>query len=468
MKRRIHVFWGFLLLILSISIMAPHFTAINALAIETSYGSFDIRSTTKFKYQSADNPTDKMLADDDNDLDISELLGIDADFKKMGFTLSFLGKYARDLDGTPEGSVFQDYLDGTSDNDHRLDIYYAYIEKKDIVNNVDLRLGRQYVYAGSETAHFDGLWLKANSLFKDRISLEAYAGAVVQMYSDLDQDGVGGLNLELRPSKYLTAYLNTLFYEQNYFDASIYYRPNEHIKTSAKTSFIDENARDLGADIITTIPKTHTEVLLSVYRHFDVDEQDDFLYDYTFSIEDTLKEDIRRLYLGRELGYTEATLSITQPIPTQEGLSVFARYTNRQLSDNSDEDLYNTDFDRWTLGFTMDDWWVFHGTHLSLGYSYWDESRDLIYEANSLSYFGDITQKITGKFSIGAGFYYKEEDINSLIEGEAAKHYYGSLKYKLDKKKWAELKYEYEEDDYYKEYGIDSLNAITATIYCNF
>ncbi len=448
-----------------LSVLSLGFIA-EASALEGNWGSLEVRSATKYRLQWSDSASFGSLPDDKNDQDISELLSADGELKGQKIGFSFLGKYAKDLDGTPEGSVFQDYLDAGSER-QRLDIYYAYAEKKDLLPNTTVRLGRQYAY-GPETVHYDGISVKADHVLKDWLSVGAFAGGIVQMYSDLKQDTVGGFNAELHPSKELALYLDSVIYQKMSWDGSVYWRPVENIKTSARTAFIDEKAKDFGADFSYTCPFSETTLGLGVYRRFKVAIEDDFLFDYTYSIEDNLKEDVKRFYLGRELGYTDFTVSIDQPIPHQHGLAVFARYTNRQLSNDSNEDLYNTDFDRWTLGFTMQDWLVFHGTRLSVGYSIWNEHRDLIYEAESGSVFADLEQELGEKWAVGAGLYYKEEDVNSRVEGEAASHYYGLLKYKLAKDRWAELKYEHESDDYYKEFGVSSLNTLTATFNIKF
>jgi hypothetical protein len=55
-----------------------------------------------------------------------------------------------------------------------------------------------------------------------------------------------------------------------------------------------------------------------------------------------------------------------------------------------------------------------------------------------------------------------------MIEGEAAHHYYGALKYEVFHNAWAELKYEYERDDYYKEFGISDINSLSASFNVRF
>jgi hypothetical protein len=440
----------------------------SAWAIETSVGTIDIRSTTRYQFQWSEPPNGRLVSGNSSDQDISEILGVDWNSSNIdGLSFSFLGKYAKDLDNTPSGSIFQDALDATGGQQRqRFDAYYAFAEKKDIVPGIDFRLGRQYVY-GAESVHFDGVWVKADRSLNDRFSLEAFGGQIVQMYSNLTQDGVGGLNLGFYPSRELTVYLNSVFYRENSYEASVYWRPLEYLKANARWALIDDKNREASIDLIGDIEATGTTIGFNAYHRFRVTLPDDFIYDYTYSISDSLNN-IRRLYLAREGAYTQYTLSISQPIPTQKGLAVFVRGAKRDLAHDNQEDLYNTSFYSLTCGVSIDEWLGLHGFHMSTGVTSWWEKRDYLYEGKSRSVFIDLRQELPHKIELGGGFYYKDEDVNSLIEGEAAAHYYGSLRYGFAKDKWAELKYEYEHDDYYREFGVGDINAITATVSTRF
>jgi len=445
-------------------ILGAFFCASVSWAHDFDWGSLDVLSNTQYELHWSDGGNDDLVASDPNDQDLSEILGIEADHRSSGLSFSFLGKYQKDLDGTAFGSIYQDYVDVSSDDRQRFDAYYAYIEKNDLMDGrMDVRFGRQYAYS-AETVHFDGLLLRAEGLGADWLDVEVFGGAIAQLYSDLRQDGVGGINLGFRPNRDLSIHLDGVFYQENSFEGSIYWRPMEDLKTRARWSLINEHNRDWDVDIVGTCPVIHTTVGLNVYKRYNVRREDDFIYDYTYSVGDNLAKDIKRFYLGREMGYIDYTISLSQPVPTQEGMTAFARYTRRELAHESQEDLYNTNFNRWTLGLTLADWWRLKGTHLTLGYSQWYEDRDYLYETESSSVYGDLEQEITKKISLGAGFYYKTEDVNSMIEGEAAQQYYGLVKYKLARERWTELKYEYERDDYYREFGVSGINALTATI----
>ena len=103
-----------------------------------------------------------------------------------------------------------------------------------------------------------------------------------------------------------------------------------------------------------------------------------------------------------------------------------------------------------------------------LGVTDWWENRDEFYEAKSISFFADLRQELFHNWEIAGGYYFKSEDVNSMIENEAANNYYAAIRYHMNEDRWAELKYEYERDDYYKEFGISDLNGLTATVYIKF
>lgn len=433
-------------------------------AKDFSWGYADITSNTQYKYQWSDKPN-KLVSSDSDDQDIYEILSGEIGNNSKDLTFSFLGRYAKDLDGTTEGSIYQDFTDGGRER-QRLDIYYAYIEKE-LFNKLDVKLGRQFAYS-SEIVNFDGLSVSGDGIGPRWLNFEAFGGSIVQTYENLNRDGIGGLNLDFNFIKNLTIYVDSVFYRRNSYEGGFYWKPLPYLKAKGSWSLINTNNRQWDLNVIATCPKTKTTINVDIYKHFRIKISDDFLYDYTTKINTNAAQEIRRLYLGRELGYIDYSISITQPIPTQEGMSVFIKYTKRDLYHDYYEDYYNTDFYRWTGGFSLENWKFLKGTKFNIGYSYWKEQRHNLYESTSKSIYGDIEQEIGEKLSIAGGFYYKTEDVNSLIEGEAAHYYYGKLRYKFSEENYAEVKYEYETDDYYHEYGIDGINAITLTLNYNF
>jgi hypothetical protein len=277
---------GFSLFFLSVFLFFlynPH----AAYSKDYSWGYADIMSTTNYQYQWSDKPGKELENKDDNDQDIYEIINAEIGNKQKEWSFSFLGKYSKDLDGTTDGSIFQDYLDSSNNDRQRFDTYYAYFEKKNIVKNVDVRLGRQYAY-GAESVHFNGAWVRVNSLLNDFLSVEAFGGTVVQMYSNLTRDGVGGINFELKPVKNLLVDLDSVFYKENSFKTNIYWMPADFMKIKGMWSLINKKSKDASFDIMATCPYTKTTIRLNIYKRFSLMESDDFIYDYTYSVKEKL------------------------------------------------------------------------------------------------------------------------------------------------------------------------------------
>ncbi len=436
--------------------------------IDTPYGKVRVRSKTMYRVQWSTPPDSDMVPNDSSDQDFEEQLGIDWDWNEKNVSFHFLGAYKKDLDGTPEGSIFQDYVDACGDNRQRIHLYYGYVEFHDPIPDHDLRLGRQYIFSVDESVQFDGAWLRADRVAKlNWLAAEVYGGLVSEPYSNLTQDGIAGLKLELYPTKELSFYVDTMFYKENEWALYSDWMPFDNWRLTANGTFINSHARYAFLESETEIRKTGTIFTFKIFRNFENEHGSDFIYDWQ-SPEDDLGEDIKNLYLEREQAYYQLDISISQQIPRQEGLSIFSRISFRKMEDNSDEDLYTTDFTSWTAGINVDEWLHLDGFHFSIGVTKWWESRDVYYEASSLSWFADLRQELFDKWEISGGYYYKTEDVNSLIEDEAANHYYGAVRYNVDHGTWAELKYEYERDDYYKEFGISDINSLTATLFVRF
>lgn len=431
-------------------------------------GSFDLslRSSTQFRYAWSDDPAPGTAAMDDNDQDFSQHLGLDVSWKEKGLTLSAMGRYLKDLDGTPEGSIYQDYTDTYA---HRQDFeaYYMYLEKKDLITDgLNVRAGRQYSY-GAETVHFDGLHVSYEQPDWAGLVVEGFGGRLVQHYTDLTRDEVGGYNLAIHPFSRLALTLDGVFADNNSTEGGLYWQPLETIQVNARLAFIDDESRFYDVNTQFLIPSTETVINAAIYHRYAVDLESDYLFDYTYTLENALSTKLTSLYLMQEKPYTEYDFRVSQPIPQSKGLTVYARYTNRVMSNNR-EDLYNTDFERVSTGITLEDWMGLEGFHLNAGYSFWKEDRSVFYEGKSSSYYADLRQELAD-FEIGLAFYHKTEDVNSRIEDEASTRYQASLKYHYMDHSWLGLLYQYDEDDFFDdELGVSSINTLTFTLHQEF
>ncbi len=436
--------------------------------IDLPYGTLNISSRTQYQVKWSTPPDKFMVPNDSSDQDFEEQVGVNWDWREKGVSFNFLGRYRKDLDGTPEGSIFQDYIDACGDNRQQAMVYYGYLEFTELIPDYDIRVGRQYVFGVDQNIQLDGLWFRGDRPFGlNWFSFEAFGGMPSQPFANLRKDGIGGLNLEFYPMKDLVLHVDSTFYKENSWELQANWRPYENLRMDAHGAFINNHARYAFFNAVGDIEKTGTTIGFKYYRNFEIKYDSEFIFDWQ-SPENDLGKDIKRFYLARERAYNQFDISLSQAIPTQEGLAFFSRISIRKLDSSDDEDLYTTDFVSFTAGININEWLNLEGFHLSAGITKWWENRDTYYEAKSISVFANIRQELFDRWEISGGYYFKTEDVNSLIENEAANNYYGAVRYRMDENKWAELKYEYERDDYYKEFGVSDINSLTATVYVKF
>ncbi len=438
-------------------------------ALDLGGADLSLHSTTEYRLQWSDKSADYMTNDDDQDQDFFETLNFDVNWEDFGLSFTTMLSYAKDLDGTRGGSIFQDYTDSRGDHRQDFECYYAYLEKSGIFNDtMTIRAGRQYAY-GAENIHFDGLWASYEIPQWLGLEVEAFGGLVVQHYSDLGPSGIGGVNLRIRPLTSLAIDLNAVFFEETSWNTAVYWQASDYFKFRTDVAFINGHTRFIDASLTTIIPTTGTVIDFSVYRRYSISSGADFLFDFSYTLDEALSSKMSRLYLMREESYLEFDIHLSQPIAFVDGLTIFGRYTNRGLSQGENEDLYNCDFQRVTAGFDIDEGITWKGFRCSAGYSRWWESRDKFYEGESSSWFADIHQELFERIDLEAGFYHKSEDVNSLIENEAATSYRAAIGYRTCEHSRIELAYEYTQDDFYEdELGVNHINSLTISLDLDF
>ena len=440
----------------------------SALALELGGVELSLHSTTKYQYQWSDKPANFMLNQDDSDQDLFETLNADARWAEHNLSFSSMMTYSKDLDGTRQGSIFQDYID-TRDHRDIFECYFAYLEKSGLFDDkLTIRAGRQYAY-GAETIQFDGLWTHLDIPQFWNMEIEGFGGRAVTHYSHLGPKGIGGANLRIHPFSGLTAELNTVIFEETSWEGAVYWQPAENWNLRSRIAFINDHTRNIDLSLTTTIPATETTFDFSFFRRYAISSEADFLFDFTYTLDEALSDKAHNLYLMQEEGYLEFDARISQPIKWVDGLTLFVRYTNHSLADQDDENLYNSNFQRLSFGFDLDEGITWEGFHLSAGYSRWWEDRDIFYEEESSSWSVDVTQKFLSRFEVSAGYYHKTEDINSLTENEATTSWHSAISYKICNHSSIELEYEYDQSDYYEdELGVDHINSLTVSLDLDF
>jgi len=105
------------------------------------------------------------------------------DLFKDGYSFKFYGRAAEDL----------------SDEDDSVEsrLYYAYLEKKEFLKNLDFRLGRQFISTTAGASIIDGLSLKYS--INDTQKLRLFAGGDVKYYDGYNlKDVVDGIEFSSR------------------------------------------------------------------------------------------------------------------------------------------------------------------------------------------------------------------------------------------------------------------------------
>ena len=155
------VFSGFLLVPLVLGCILP-----------ANAATFTGRSSTAFEWYDT--------ADEETATPVYQYLQLNVrDLYKDGYNFKFYGRLADDLSDE-------------ADVDSRL--YYAYLEKKDFLNNLDFRLGRQFISTTAGASMMDGLSLKY-SLMED-YKIRVFAGGDVQYYDGYNlKDVVDGIEI---------------------------------------------------------------------------------------------------------------------------------------------------------------------------------------------------------------------------------------------------------------------------------
>jgi len=211
----------------------------------------------------------------------------------------------RDIGGkgynfTGYGRVGDD-LANEVDTDNRL--YYAYLEKVNVLNNLDFRLGRQFISTTAGASLMDGLKLDYSFLGNYRASI--FGGGDVNYYEGYNaQDLIGGVEIAGRFFKTLDlglSYLQkwedgNLSYELIGFDADYDYRNKLNLYNETQYSWLTdeityfvlgmnyhENPKwSLRAEYLYSLPVFSS---LSIYSVFAVDEYQELLAELNYNFE---------------------------------------------------------------------------------------------------------------------------------------------------------------------------------------
>jgi len=208
---------------------------------------------------------------------------------------------------------------------------------------------------------------------------------------------------------------------------------------------INNDMREFWLDLDYNSFEFGTQAIVSYYRRLGGSDDDDFDFDYTSSRNRGNNErfQVKRFRLGDLSQYEDYYILLHQKI--YGGFGIGASYTKRHLINNNEGNQYNNAFDEFTAGVDFSDF-IFNGTDLVFNWRYFRNDRNNNhFETKSNVFEGQIAQRLTDKFFIDAGTFFKFYNYNN-------KHidtfgWNGDIRAYLTKNFDFRIRYAYEEDD---------------------
>jgi hypothetical protein len=211
--------------------------------------------------------------------------------------------------GTPDIS-FHTYLQGSTDfsqeaeGDPRLRLFNAYLRVKNIADMIDLKIGRQALFAGVSYGTIDGASIKARPT--DGVEVLAYAGGLTRPSQDIDYyfyDHVQD-NWQLGGQVLLYLVQNTkigLSYMNRHRETSLFYAWRPDAQMDLQETLIDYGSR---ANQYGSINVAHSSGKLWLYGR----------YDYDFNFERTSRAELAASYQAMHNMSLSLSLAHREPI----------------------------------------------------------------------------------------------------------------------------------------------------------
>ncbi|PLX90345.1 MAG: hypothetical protein C0614_00725 [Desulfuromonas sp.] len=257
-----------------------------------------------------------------------------------------------------------DDLQDEVDIDSRL--YYAYVEKKDLLGRLDLRLGRQFITTTAGASLMDGL--RFDYRFLDNYSAKLYGGGDVTYYENYTFDANGVFGVELGGLVYDEVFGFNLSYLQKWregvlgqelagldlsydidgklwaygeFQYDVLSERMSYALTGAKYRF--DNSLSLRLEYLYSLP---VFVSTSIYSVFAVDEYEELLAETVFKISpsfqsyfryvhemyvdfedaDVFEAGIEKLRTGRVYGYVSGIYRLDEDGQDLGGVKAYMNY----------------------------------------------------------------------------------------------------------------------------------------------
>jgi len=335
----------------------------------------------------------------------------------------------RDIDG--DGLNFRGYGRFADDLADEVDVdsqlYFAYLEKKDILTNLDFKLGRQFISTTAGASLMDGLYLDYKGL--GPLSLAVFGGGDVTYYEGYNaKDLIGGVELSGNFFKTLNV---SLSYLQKWDDSDL---ANELFGFDIDYDY---------DNMLNVYSETQFDYLTNSVSYFLVganyhkDPRWNLRGEYLYSLPVFSATSIYSVFAVSE--YEEAMVEFNYQLDV--GLRAFGRYTREMYEDFDDANVFEAGLEKirtnrcagYLTGVYRDD----------------EDGQDL----KGFKVYGSYL--ITPMFQAGLGLHLDvlERRLDSDDDETTSKRYWADLTAYITKKVNVEAKVERVESDLYDYYN---------------
>ena len=327
----------------------------------------------------------------------------DQDFYES-LRLSYVNPNNEKISGYLSGALCQDIddpstlfrsIDDTHDFSLRGYLYELYANVNDIGIIETAKIGRQYSY-DVENLHFDGLHLRFKPFHNLRFA--TFAGIPVHLQeSSSDGDWMSGISVEIKPLENSTVRFDYVVssdnsddnignHHDNLFVVSAWHNIKQWWRVYGRFSKLDSISRDLQIRSFWNFPSLDLNIQFSYYK------QAQRLGDFTIEFNEFVPS------MGNYEAYDQYSLDIYKGIGSYMGINIGAGL--RELKDESDENVFNNDFERYYITYSLFDYPLKGLTTTLTGEDYETAGDDI----QSISF--DFTHNFSKNFKISLGTYY--------------------------------------------------------------
>lgn len=380
---------------------------------------------------------------DDKDNDAYATIGLD--FGEAGtqpVTFHFLGTAALDLDGGGSSGYHAfDSINDAYSSDLTARLYSAHLDLHTIDFLDTVRIGRQTVYEAPELAFFDGGRVETADVGEYSIRLGAYAGLPVHLYeSSPSGDLLLGAFVQAKPWNdgraridWMHAEDETLLgadQENDLFRISGWQGLTDYLTLHAYHTRLENDGRDFYLRATANVPEWDFQTQLSYFELLSGQKEFALEFEPFYSS----MQELHPYYILRWM----ASKGVGDHFVAEGGYEV------RRVWDEGDIGTYNREFERYYLTLSVFDLPV-EKLSFSVTGEIWDSpSRETDALGAEVSY--ECVANV--KTSIGTDYSLYRYDYLDEREREDVQTYYAKVVYKFSDQLRADLRYEFEDDDF--------------------